>query len=129
MFDKYGKMEKACKSDLLHVLENVLDKNNYISPSSWTSMPSIFVIDFMATIRNMKIKEIKTFGSLFQNFISYITNICKNASRIDIIFDSYLSNSIKSNECNRRYMPLNPIELGCIRDETPIPTLLVFFKK
>ena len=46
--------------------------------------------------------------------------ICKNATRIDLVFDSYKEGSVKDTERSRR-STMKPIEISMIAEDTPLP--------
>ena len=45
--------------------------------------------------------------------------ICKNATRIDLVFDSYKEGSVKDTERSRR-STIKPIEISMIAEDTPL---------
>ena len=42
----------------------------------------------MPYLRRGRTKQLKTFGEFCEGFLAMILNICKNASRIDLVFDT-----------------------------------------
>ena len=58
----------------------------------------MIVVDFMVCAKKVRIKKdkVKTFGEFCQKVQNMIMNIGKDCQRIDIVFDIYLVNSIKS---------------------------------
>ena len=49
-----------------------------------------------------------------------LLDICKNATRIDLVFDSYKEGSVKDTERSRR-STMKPIEISMIAEDTPLP--------
>ena len=46
--------------------------------------------------------------------------ICKNETRLDLVFDSYKEGSAKDTERSRR-STMKPIEISMIAEDTPLP--------
>ena len=79
-----------------------------------------YIVDVMASVRKVPTSSISTFGQLCQKFSEMLTSMCKNAERIDLVFDCYLEGSVKDNERQRR-MSKNPIVLSNITNDTRLP--------
>ena len=62
------------------------------------------VIDFMGYARKMPTKKmkLKSFGDLMKCLISKFKSLAETCTRVDIVFDLYRENSIKSHERKRR---------------------------
>ena len=67
-------------------------------PTQWKDMLNGYIVDVMANVRKLKTSSLSTFGELFNEFLSMIFGVCKNASRIAFIFDSYIEGSVKDSE-------------------------------
>ena len=87
--DNKSELERALESKLEHVPTKII-------PSS--DKKSMIVVDFMVCAKKVRIKKdkVKTFGEFCQKVQNMIMNIGKDCQRIDIVFDIYLVNSIKS---------------------------------
>ena len=59
---------------------------------------AIYLIDVMANARKESLKGLRTFADLCEVFLNILLITCRNASRIDIVFDSYIAESIKDTE-------------------------------
>ena len=74
----------------------------------------------MASVRKIRIKGLRTFADFCSSFLNMLLAICKNATRIYLVFDSYKEGSVKDTERNRR-STMKPIEISMIADDTPLP--------
>ena len=83
-------------------LESNITAYDYIAPAHWTDIPTGYIVDVMAYVRKLKTSSMSTFGDLCNQLLITILEICKNASRIDFVFDSYIEGSVKDNEQLRR---------------------------
>ena len=83
---------------------------------------ALVVIDFMAYAREVAVKQLKleTFGDFAENLLRTFFHISKGCGRIDIVFDLYLEQSIKSSERLRRGK-CDPIEVTVNQSEKPLP--------
>ena len=59
-------------------------------------MPTGYIVDVMANVRKLKTSSMSTFGELCNQFLSMIFGVCKNASHIDFMFNSYIEGSVKN---------------------------------
>ena len=82
-------------------LESKITADDYIAPTQWKDMPTGYIV-VMANVRKLKTSSMSTFGELCNEFLSMIFRVCKNASRIDFIFESYIEGSVKDSEPLRR---------------------------
>ena len=73
----------------------------------------------MANVRKIRIKGLLTFADFCSTFLNMLLAICKNATRIDLVFDSYKEGSVKDTERNRR-STMKPIEISMIAEDTPL---------
>ena len=121
LFDSEGLMKKPSKHELVQELETNLDKDAvYIPQAKWTDMPTGYVVDVMANVRKVPTSSISTFGQLCQTFSELVSAKCRNAQRIDFVFDSYVEGSVKDNERQRRKSK-TPIVLSDITNDTRLP--------
>ena len=75
----------------------------------------------MAYVRKVKTKPLKTFGEFCDVFLTSILNVSQNASRIDMVFDTYIEGSVKDSERLRR-SKVSPIKISKVESDTPLPT-------
>jgi len=83
-------------------LESKITADDYIAPTQWKDMPTGYIVDVVANVRKLKTSSMSTFGELCNQFLSIIFGVCKNASRIDFIFESYIEGLVKDSERLRR---------------------------
>ena len=102
LFDEDGLMKKPTKHELVRELELNITADDYIARTHWTDIPTEYIVDVMAYVRKLKNSSMNTFGDLCNQLLIMILGICKNASRIDFVFDSYIEGSVKDNERLRR---------------------------
>lgn len=84
--------------------------------------PTCLIIDVMLVLRKIGFKNSRHFKDLADNFCKYVFNqsMIHNTKRIDFIFDSYFSYSIKSSEHLRRTKS-ESINYCTISEETFVP--------
>ena len=96
-------MRKSNKSELATELKSMLNEK---PPSSLppTIHQRVIIVDFMAYVRKVPIKKknLKTYSDLFNDLWSTFTFLSSSCNRIDIIFDVYKDQSVKSSERKRR---------------------------
>jgi len=126
VFEDDGLMKKPVKSTLCHELEKYINEMDKTSPQTWNEVNTVYLVDVMAYIRKVAVRNLHTFGDLCTAFIQMIMHICKYADRIDFIFDSYVEMSIKDSERIRR-SNTKPIEISTIKDDTPLPVMMDAF--
>lgn len=117
-------MTTATKSSIVHELEKQLKIEDQNTPS--TSMKTRFIIDVMANVRKMKTSNIRTLGEFCDNTLNATQCITKCASRIYLVFDSYVEKSTKDSERQKRAKKLL-IELQDINKETSFPVEMEMF--
>ena len=120
LLDKDGLPTKADKSALVRKLEEQLDKDDVTNFCRQSEHKTAYLVDVMANIRKIKIKENKTFGNFCKSFFSYVFTIGQETDRIDFVFDSYMEGSIKDSE-RRRRQKVAAIDLNDIENSTPLP--------
>ena len=77
-------------------VESKITADDYIAPMQWKHMPTGYIVDVMANVRKLKTSSMSTFGELCNQFLSMIFGVCKNASHIDFMFNSYIEGSVKN---------------------------------
>ena len=107
------------KSDLLKELEKHLNSSNY-NFTAKSPMRTATVVDFMSLIRRYPTSKLKTFNDLF-NIATYSILHAPCVEEIDIVYDSYLEDSIKECERIRRRSSFEPLEFVNLKITTPIP--------
>ena len=100
---KDGNLRKSQKSELAREMKNMIEKECQ-STVPESNLKSIIVIDFMAYARKIPTKKmnLKTYKDFYNVLWNTFSNLLKSPSRIDIIFDLYLQQSIKEDERSRR---------------------------
>lgn len=98
LFHEDGSMRKSAKAELCHRLEQNTEKMDL--PPNVDS----YIIDGMVLIQELKPTSSMTFNDLGQIFLKRILSSGRkyNARRFTVIFDNYISQSLKSAERLRR---------------------------
>ena len=73
----------------------------------------------MANVRKIRIKVLWTFADFCSTFLNILLAICKNSTRIDLVFDSHKEGSVRDTKNSRSTM--KPIEISLIAKDTPLP--------
>ena len=81
---------------------------------------AVIVVDFMSMIRKVKFANLNCFKDVFDIVWDMITSAC-NATQIDVVFDSYLDNSITDCERIRREQQYEALEYVSLTENSPIP--------
>ena len=126
LFDDEGFMRDPNKSTLVTELEKNLTPEDYIPQHKWAKISTFVIVDVMAYARKVRVKSLKTFGDFSHEFFRMIFSLCHDASRIDFVFDSYLTGSVKDSERQRR-AKTRPIEISSISNDTPLPVQMDTF--
>ena len=113
-------MTKPQKSALVQDLEIILTNDDERAPAMDSELQTACIADVMANIRKIKTKDIKTFGNFCEQFLDYISAICRGPDRLDLVFDSFVEGSIKDSE-RIRCQDKAPIEMNSIHYDTPLP--------
>ena len=113
-------MTKPQKSALVQDLETILTNDDERVPAIDSELQAASIADVMANIRKIKAKDIKTFGNFCEQFLDYISAICRGPDRLDLVFDSFIEGSIKASE-RIRCQDKAPIEMNSIHYDTPLP--------
>ena len=97
---QHGKLRLGNKADLLHSLENCIEPNDTL-PS--LPHPDVIILDGAAVVNFLKPLVAKTFDDYALNvFLPYVVNQLKRASRVDVVWDQYFNNSLKSQTRSKR---------------------------
>ena len=120
-------MKSANKSDLAKELERQHLGASLREPPVGL-MPTTYLVDVMANLRKLRTntRENKSFGVFVNDFLSYVQNICKEASRLDLVFDSYIERTIKDSERQKRCRSVS-VELNKVDKDTPMPVQMEAF--
>ena len=94
-----GKLRLGTKSELLHCLESTLEtESGLVLPGT-----DVIILDGAAVVNFLKPSAAKTFDDYSQNiFLPYIKLQLQSASRVDIVWDQYFENSLKSQTRSKR---------------------------
>ena len=87
-----GSMNKTDKATILHKIEGMVDSTNPTSAVDITIVDAMFLLH---TVQNLP----NTYGEIAQLLMA---KLCEYSSRVDIVFDTYLTPSIKDVEHERR---------------------------
>ena len=79
-----------------------------------------YLVDMMANVHKLRTKDLNTFGEFCGAALNYVQKSANDATRIDLIFDSYTGKSMKDSERKQR-QTTRPIELSTINTGTPLP--------
>ena len=110
---------KPNKSELVKQLEKKLSSVE-TTVSSDDKLRKALVVDFMSLIRRHPVSKLKTFQDLF-TFATYSILSSPFTEEIDIVYDSYVEDSIKECERIRRSIDIEPLEFVNLRSTTAIP--------
>ena len=110
---------KQNKSDLVKQLEKQLTASDTTFTAE-SKLRTAIVVDFMSLIRRYPVSKLKTFDDLFRT-ATYSVLHAPCTEEIDIVYDSYLDDSIKECERIRRRSSCEPLEFGNMKTTTPIP--------
>ena len=94
-----GKMRFGTKSDLVGCLEDVIPvRDDAASPAV-----DVIILDGAAIVNMLAPGAAKTFCEYGTHvFLSYISSQLQHASRVDIVWDEYLPESLKADTRNNR---------------------------
>ena len=116
-------MRKPVKSELSREIEQELNQPPPTEvPLTGNTIPTAIVIDFMAYARKVPLKKLKlrTFEDFANNLWKTFRYLSRDSSRIDIVFDLYLKDSVKQYERDRR-SKTDPINTSIRRRDQPLP--------
>ena len=87
------------KSDLLHCLQDLIPANENVSSPT----VQVTIIDDIAIINMLRPGIAKTFQDyVTDNFVQYITSQLQHVTRLDIIWDVYMAESLKADTRSKR---------------------------
>ena len=113
-----GHTRKPDKSVLVHELEKHFDKSD-LTFTKTSKLETILLIDFMSLVRRMPISNMSVFFDLLQVTWKKVKANC-DFQQVDVVFDSYVENSIKEGERKRRSC-VQPLEYVNLENDTRIP--------
>ena len=107
-------------------LAKIITKNEKILPNvteTGTTQRTCILVDGHAYIQSLgKTKNCKTFEEYAHIFFkSLLINVGENVDRIDVVFDQYISKSIKSTTRTKRGTNKRPIRRIISRGDLPLP--------
>lgn len=100
-----GKMRLGTKSDLVGCLEDLVRPQENAATAAAAASPAVEVIilDGAAIINMLPPGRAKTFNDYAsQVFLPYITSQLQHTSRVDIVWDEYLTDSLKAGTRKKR---------------------------
>ena len=104
--DTSGSLKSGNKS----VLQNEILKNVEVGERiQHESDSSALIIDGQALVQSLRTHGMKTFGDFADEFVSTVFRKGNNFSRIDVLFDRYRDQSIKSGTRNSRAKRHQPV--------------------
>ena len=110
-------LKKHNKVEILQVLEKSLEKNDY---SNSIGSNATIIVDFMSVIRKVSFSKFSSIKDALECLWNMITKVGEN-NQIDIVFDSYVENSIKELTRESRSNDAEPVEYVNILLESPPP--------
>ena len=129
LFTGEGLTTKPDKYEIVKELEKSLCPDNYIFQKISPLKTAAFM-DFVSQVRKLPNERIKLkrtkMPDIYSCALSSILSSVK-ADIVDIIYDSYLENSIKECERIRRRSKGQPLEFFGMNEGSPIPTQLDHF--
>ena len=115
---------KPDKHLLVTALEKHLANSTYDFEKNSQNETSL-VVDFMSLIRKMQLSKMRVFSDAFEAAWKSIVNIC-SFTQLDIVYDSYIEDSIKYCERQRR-SPCNPLVFVNLQQSSFIPVQIEKF--
>ena len=110
-------LKKHNKAEILQELEKSLEKNDY---SNSIGPNATIIVDFMSAIRKVPLSKFSCIKDALECLWNMITKVGE-ANQIDIVFDSYVENSIKELTRESRSNDVEPVEYVNILLESPPP--------
>lgn len=122
--DTSGSLKSGNKS----VLQNEILKNVEVGERiQHESDSSALIIDGQALVQSLRTHGMKTFGDFADEFVSTVFRKGNNFSRIDVLFDRYRDQSIKSGTRNSRAKRHQPVRRIVENRDVPLPANFVTF--
>ena len=92
-------------------MEKCLTSDDMVPPSGWKSKRTTYLVGVMVNVRKRRVKGLRTFADFCSTFLNMLLAICKNETKIELVFDSNKEGSVKNTERIRR-STMKPIEIG-----------------
>ena len=92
---------KPSKHVMTEELEAHLDKGKDFTFQKESELSSGVFVDFMSVVRRVPLQKMHMFSEVLELLWNSCTKVCK-ADQVDFIFDSYIENSMKEGERQRR---------------------------
>lgn len=117
-----GTLLPADKAPLLHILEE--NSTADVLPPAQAGMRTATIIDGMALVQELgKPKDAHTFGDLADVYKGCVlSNFSTTCSRVDVVFDTYLEDSVKAGTRKRRTGETKGIRRSIQGRDVPLPT-------
>ena len=110
---------KPEKQLLITELEKHLLSTEYNFAKTSESKTSL-VIDFMSLMRRIRLTNLQTFKESFEVMCKSILSVCE-FNQLNIIYDSYITESIKYGERQRRAFSIEPLVFVNLQETSFIP--------
>ena len=110
---------KPEKQLLITELEKHLLSTEYNFAKISESKTSL-VIDFMSLMRRIRLTNLQTFKESFEVMCKSILSVCE-FNQLNIIYDSYITESIKYGERQRRAFSIEPLVFVNLQETSFIP--------
>ena len=96
---QHGKLRLGTKADLLPCLENLIEQNDNLPALH----PDVIILDGAAVVNFLKPHVSSTFDDYAHKvFLPYVLSQVNRANRVDIVWDRYFNNSLKSQTRSKR---------------------------
>ena len=116
---------KPEKHLLITELEKHLLSTEYNFAKTSESKTSL-VIDFMSLMRRIRLTNLQTFKESFEVMWKSILSVCE-FNQLNIIYDSYITESIKYGERQRRAFSIEPLVFVNLQERSFIPEQVEMF--
>ena len=95
---QFGKLRLGAKSDILYCLESIIELDSTVSGPD----TDVTILDGAVVVNFHKPLEVKTFDEYaLKVFLPYVEHQLQHASRVDIVWDQFLENSLKCQARNK----------------------------
>ena len=124
LFEDNG-LKRSNKAEILQELEKKLQKYDYrIYMSNYTN--TTIIVDFMSAIRKVPLNKFSCTRDALECMWNIVIKVAE-ANQIDVVFDSYIENSIKESTRASRSNDVESIEYVNLLLESPPPVELERF--
>ncbi|XP_051232747.1 uncharacterized protein LOC127350304 [Dicentrarchus labrax] len=104
------------------VLVNILTKHIQTPADVPLQEPSCFLIDGQALVMALgKPPDITTFGNYANKFADTVLKMAEKYQRVDVVFDRYHDESIKTGTRKKRKQRHRPVRREIVNDSVPLP--------